>query len=420
MKAIETPIIGKGQPMYETTHSFRDAHVTIPAGSPSLRLGIILCLLVAAFSGTAFCAWDDAYDFPAKRDPYKWPFAGDSIWNTPIHRNAEYVHAHIPQATAFGMTEDEDIIIITPNAPMTKVMEHNASWNRARTRCESQTGKLLYQVPIPHDFSTDPGYSGATPNMGVAVLMPDGRTLKQSQPFHRCGVGGVAVTQYLWPDVDIYADGVIGAHGGSGMSTLGGALRIGEMMPGSPPIHHALKINLSGLNGSGYRWPAVHCDRGNPEVFDFNGINQKLEGALFALRSDVDIKAMGLETEPAKYLARAFQDYGAYLVDGTGWNVYALITEWGPDGRFIDEFEKTWGFPFREAKKDTPWARDMDRLFANLHVIQNSRKGFTGGGPDNDRKNRRAPVAPEFGKPSGATGGPVPWTPSVAKDWSVK
>lgn len=110
---------------------------------------------------------------------------------------------------------------------------------------------------------------------------------------------------------------------------------------------------------------------------------------------------MGFETEPGKYLARAFQDYGAYLVDGTGWSVYAIETEWGPGGRVIDEFQKAWGFPFQEFNMKTPWFRDMARIFDNLHMVINAARGKIVVGPDSDFANRRAPRSPAFASSTG-------------------
>ncbi|MDR0287840.1 MAG: hypothetical protein LBI03_09105, partial [Clostridiales bacterium] len=47
---------------------------------------------------------------------------------------------------------------------------------------------------------------------------------------------------------------------------------------------------------------------------------------------------------------------------------------------FIDEFKKNWGFSFREESLDTPWAKDMRRLFTNLYVVDNNTPRTIGGG----------------------------------------
>src|SRR5206468_1900397 len=80
---------------------------------------------------------------------------------------------------------------------------------------------------------------------------------------------------------------------------------------------------------------------------------------------------MGLETEPAKILAHAFQDYGGYTVDDAAWSVYAVATEYSPSGKVDDEFGAAWNFTISPASRDVPWARDMDRIFGALAVVDN-------------------------------------------------
>src|SRR2546425_10289412 len=133
-----------------------------------------------------------------------------------------------------------------------------------------------------------------------------------------------------------------------------------------------------------------------------------------AVPASVNIENLGLHTEHVKFLARAFQDYGAYAVDDTAWSVYAIETEFGPQGRVEDEFNAAWGFSINAATKGVPWARDMDRLFGALNVVDNwdeaqwlsvsassGAQGVGGGAP-------RVGWAPEFG-----TGTPGPSEPAA-------
>ncbi len=327
------------------------------------------------------------------RDPFKQPFASTSIWNMPIGDEAVYVPANIKKATQWGMTVDEDILILAPDAPLTDIYYNGAGWSK-QDRCVAEGGVLL-RAPIPVDFVL-PHVLPHTPNNSTAILMPDRRTLKQHQPFHRCASNGLAVTQYLYPDADLYGDGIRGAHGGSGLSSIGGTLRLGELIPGGT-IRHALKINLFAARNlyyaaddpdgqPGYRWPAVQCDgyANDPNSsIRYGGQNLALQmGALLALHKEVDLAGneLGLETEPAKMLAQALQDYGAYVVDDTAWDVYGLAVEWGPDGLVTDEFQKAWGFSMTPQSRNTPWVRDMDRIFTNLYVIDNNGPQRIGGG----------------------------------------
>jgi hypothetical protein len=52
--------------------------------------------------------------------------------------------------------------------------------------------------------------------------------------------------------------------------------------------------------------------------------------------------------------------------------VYALSTEYSPQhGWLEDEFARAWGFPIDPPDRDNPWARDMDRIFLSLGVVDN-------------------------------------------------
>jgi len=369
---------------------------------------------------------------PGGRDPLLWPFSRDSIWNLPIGASAVYVAANIQQATQRGMTTDPDVIILTPNATMTAVYYNSDGWSGG-SRCATQ-GNVLFNAPIPGNFvvqGAGPNNpDGTTPNYATAILMPDGHTLTQGQPFARCTADGSAT---MWWSVsnDLYGTGVEGGHGGSKLSSIGGTIRLGELVPGGV-IRHVMKVNLYGLynyyydaSSHGYRWPASQADSCASTCY--GGTTSALRmGSLLAIPASVNIDGLGLETEPAKILARAFQDYGAYAVDDTAWSVYAIETEFGPQGRVEDEFSAAWGFSISAATKGVPWARDMDRLFGALNVVDNwdesqwtsvsasnGAQGVGGGTP-------RVGWAPEFG--TGTPGpaepnAPPPSLPSLPAEW---
>lgn len=322
----------------------------------------------------------------------------------PIGLGAVYVHAHIEKAMQAGMTIDEDYIVMSPDAPLMEIKENFAGWDRNKSRCKPE-GKVLFSAPIPQSYIVSPEtWDGVTPNAGLAVLMPDGRTIKQTQPFAHCSEGQPGTSQYGFSDEDIYSDGMYGAHGGSGLSAIGGTLRIGELTPTSGPIRHVLKINIFGkkniyydAENKGYRWPAKRADgyaSGNYYKDRKSVIVKECRmGALLALPVKMNLDSLGFETKPARILAEAFQNYGAYLVDDTAWDVYAILTEWSPEGRFNDIFKKNWGFSMKESNKNTPWARDMDRIFLNLHVVDNNSPTNIGGGG-----KLLQPMAPAFKK----------------------
>src|SRR6267154_2480542 len=89
-------------------------------------------------------------------------------------------------------------------------------------------------------------------NNSAVFLDPNGHTLIQTQPFARCapptvtdGSGTTLTDLSNFPLVNIYGDGVRGSHGGSGLSAIGGSIRLGELRPLSPQgPRHALKLEF--------------------------------------------------------------------------------------------------------------------------------------------------------------------------------
>lgn len=351
----------------------------------------------------ASCKGRQATAEAEQRDPLKQPFASTSIWNMSIGSEARYVHAYIEPA--MKMTVDENIIVMTPEAPLMDIYEGKGQWDVKHPdwRCyRTEREKLLFRAPIPQNFIVSPDtWDGLTPNSTLAVLMPDGHTIKQTQPFAHCKAGEWATSVFMFDDVDLYGDGTYGAHGGSGLSGIGGTLRVGELTPTSGPIRHVMKVELFSQENlyydgetCGFRWPARTADSGAKEYYYMKRTNPVVKecrmGALLALPASMDLDSLKFETKPARILAQAFQDYGAYVVDDTAWDVYAIATEWGPNGRFMDEFEKNWGFPFH-GELDSPWGRDLSKIFLNLHVVDNNAPDRIGGGG-----KPRQPLAPEI------------------------
>jgi len=322
------------------------------------------------------------------RDPLKQPFHQKSIWNMPIGSKAEYVPAKILLSAQNWLTADEDVIILTSDAPLTNIRYNSAGWDRSKNRCTPE-GPAIYLAPIPEDFIYSPDtWEGLTPNASTAILMPDGKTLIQFQPFARCTAKEDATGQYKYPTVDINGEGIEGAHGGSGLSSIGGTIRLGELVPGGK-IPHAMKMNLYAKKNyyfrdsepdgkAGFRWPAVKAD-GYANSESYAGKNPALQiGSLLALKPDFDLSQ--LETEAAQILAQAFLNYGAYIVDDTAWDVYALCTEHSPNGKMIDEFEQMWGFEFEGNGTSNGWKRDYKKIMESLHVIDNNSPDSVGGG----------------------------------------
>ena len=329
---------------------------------------------------------------PGFRDPRQQPFASTSIWNMPIGSAATYVPAKIVPATGTTLQGDEDVIVLSPTSPLTGIYRNTADWNPGLSRCPYDAGALLFQAPLPSSFVVGDTPTSSTPNSGLAVLLPDGITVKQTQPFARCNAGAPATSDYVFPDVSLYGDGIPGAHGGSGLSAIGGTLRVGELRPGGSPPRHALKLELwaaknyynDGLKADCYRWPASDCDgyfNDGTSPLKYGGTNPVLRpGSLLALPASVSITSLGLTTESAKGLAWTLQNYGAYLVDDTAWSAASICVENGPAGSFRQQFQSDWGYPFDTGGTTGAFARDVAALIAALAVVDDNGPTSIGGG----------------------------------------
>jgi len=272
------------------------------------------------------------------RNKFVWPFASEALYNTAVGSDAVYEPAGIRnRETQFRL--DVDPIIMTPKAPLTELWNNLHGFDGG-DRC-IKTAPLWRKLPIPTDFVIPSDFG----NSSSAVLLPNGRTVVQMQPLARCKPGSYATAQYLWGNVDIYGTNPSGAHGGSGLSALGGTIRVGEFTSGM--IHHPMNINLQ---AKAYyfcctpHWPATQVD-GYANPTTYGGTNPNLgPGSLVALLPSFDVNS--LDTVPGRILAQAFKDFGAYIVDDTFDNSWSMQAETGPNGSVSDEFALLYNTPF--------------------------------------------------------------------------
>ena len=350
------------------------------------------------------------------RNPLKRPFSSHSIWNMPIGSEAVYVPANLPNYADVTPRPwnpmpqmDDELIIMHPEVDEVPVARNGTGWNNPN-RCvpDGTTPTLHFKtLPIPPNYTVP----NSSKNNSAAVLSKGGRFVYQLQPLTKCAGLASATALLDFPPVDIYGSGHSGAHGGSGMSAVGGSLRIGELRPGQEPPHHALKVDVDSVSvmhpctvkSDCYRWPAYGADSyaAQPGI----GYGSKASvtppaamkmGALLALPPSVDIAKIGLETPPAMMLAWTMQNYGAYIVDSTGGPGFAIAAENGPDGNYRDQFKADWNMAFEGwVASNTPWTRDIGRIVVLLSVIDNNALNSIGGGGI-----PLQPLAPEIAPPN--------------------
>jgi hypothetical protein len=311
------------------------------------------------------------------RDAWRWPFSVDSIWNRPLGSNAQLVPAGL--ASARATIVDVNYIFRVPAGAPERPVYLNPSWE---VRCLGQKAQFnpnaRKSVPIPDDWVIP----SANSNNASAFLLPDGRTLVQINPLSRCTRGG-PVYGGVTPDVDLYGPGVEGGHGGSGMSSIGGTIRLGELT--SPnPIQHALKVTLWGkkylaVNNDGtpgFRWPALNADGYfRDPVMGYGGRVPALEmGALLAIGPNETPEKLGLNTAIGRKLFQAFKDYGAYVVDDSACDCFNLTAEQGVN----EEVKRVFGYGLQAG--NGPFLDDLNRIINYLYVVNNNGPNSVGGG----------------------------------------
>lgn len=286
---------------------------------------------------------------------------------------------------------DESQIVFGPSSPLQHIYTNTVGWSGGSAdRCAAT--QTLYtgarsQLPIPTDaFFNATNLPDGTPNASTVVLLQDRETLWQSQPAVICSTGGPISSQYTVAETSLYGDGISGSHGGSGLSALGGVIRMNEIIPGNSSIvdgvadvmRHALCIQFDagvfGSFGTGPFWPATNQDGA-------------AEGLLVALLPTFDYN--GLQTPPARSIAWTLINYGAYIVDSTAWDDMAFCTELSfadssvdiTSGRTVDQFQSVWGYSMSAfPANSTQFGRDIQTIATSLHVITNNTASSIGGG----------------------------------------
>lgn len=339
-----------------------------------------------------------------QRDPWLWPFATTSIWNTPIGSDARFVSAGIGPAKNIGV--DEELLVrVSANAPKRKLFAPK-SWE-SRAGGTQQVGEL----PIDDDLTVADARKWWTPNNCAAFLLPDGRSVRHVGVLCRPEHGGPVFGYPFNPDSDLFGDGIHGSHGGSRMSALGGSIRKGELI-GDAPIRHALKVDLFceryafySDDCKGFRWPATSAD--SYAAKKYKGTNRSVVmGALLALPPSANEAALALKTAVGRKLFRTLQDFGAYVVDDAAWDCHYLCAERGVG----DELEQTLGLKL--GGSSGPLFDDINALFSALQVVDNNAPDRIGGGGKS-----RVPLAPQLAQvaPAPPKSAPPPPSPAVFK-----
>lgn len=328
------------------------------------------------------------------RDPWLRPFTSESIWNIPIGDDAIYKAANFEDASNVGV-DIQHLLVTSSSDPSQTVLD---SPGFGPGRCSGEKD-LEFSIQVPDNWIVpDAGNSpyGNTPNSNFAILLPNGSDVFEGSLIARCEEGG-AIHLPEWMRFEnnrkissLMSDGMQGGgQGASGMSALGGTIRLGEFTS-EEPIRHVIKINPWAEKDvhyseefPGWKWPAISADNYASTSYNKDADPNILMGSLFAIPPSITSESLGITTEPAKKLFFTLQNYGTYFTEDAAWDTWDLIVE-----RDVEiEFEQEFGF----SMSSQTWVNEMNKLMKSLSIITNNISNTIAGGG-----NRLQPLAPNF------------------------
>ena len=337
--------------------------------------------------------------FAAGRDPWVRPFRSDSIWNTPIGSNARYVDAGFP-FTPRSQLDKTYFLKLKGSDPLRDYVV-TGGW---RDRC-SGTQKTGIQLNLPNgytipDASQNANGSWHTPNNGWEFLYPDGKTVLTSGGGARCSGTGPIYGHGGKTTYSIYGDGILGGHGGSGLTRLGGAIR-GDDLTGNEPIRHVLDLVLYSkyfysdnktTKTSTYRWPASKSDgyaldKNKTDRYVGNNPETRM-GSLLALKPSIKPADLNIRSKEGLKIFYAMQDWGGYITDDSAWDANTLTIDTDTAGKF------NWSSQQRE---------EFGRIIDAASVVANNGPNSIGGGG-----TPRAALHPPLSGESSQTPSPSP------------
>ncbi len=327
------------------------------------------------------------------RDPWLWPFTIDSIWNTPIGKDAQYEEANLHPTRGIG-ADVRHFLELSKEDPERQVIGFDR-FAPPDGRCSGNTDMNDLTVHLPNgwtvpDIGPDNPY-GLRPNSAFSFRLYGTDRVWNGPAIARCDPRGPL---YMYSFVrfpgnriyeDLRGDGNTdtGGQGASRMSGMGGTIRLGELT-GKRPLRHVIKINIwghhlyYGEDRPGYKWPATSADRyaNNPDHKNqYVGDNPNLVmGTLLAVPPEVTAEQLGLETVPGRLLLKTLQGYGAYITEDSGWDVWDIIVERG----VMPEFQEKYGFSLEGEK----WEAEVLKIAPHLKTVANNGPDSIGGGGD--------------------------------------
>ena len=255
---------------------------------------------------------------PTTRDPAYWPFDASSPWNMPIGSEAKFESVSSPEWTTTALKYGLLINSTQYTIPVYIATASDPVHNVYRT----DGTNITFQQRVPDAAAPSPGSDAQ-----LSLIDETHSYVTEMIRAKRRSDGDIEAP---FPNkIDLHGPGVFNDYHGScayGGSCTAGLIRKGELSNG---IRHALRIaitpsvlNKNAPGGKPYVWPASSADDGDGR--SYTGTGNVYMGSLLAIPPSVNIEQIaGPPGTPVYELAKALQDYGAYVVDTGYLNLYA-------------------------------------------------------------------------------------------------
>jgi len=302
---------------------------------------------------------------PSTRDCVAWPFSAKDPWNISLGSDARYEAIKQPGYDPRGASLDT----------VWGMALYQAKESDPQRKVRGKSGERGATFHLP-----DEALAVSKKYMVVGIVEPNGRTIHELGESRLLNDGSIETDGLFTSDLrrDAFPPKGKGLRIFGG-SSLGGLIRKGELAGGIP---HALAlavprraINIVPPSGGWSVWPAA-AERPTYER-EFAREGNLYIGSLVAIPPNVDLATLGVGTSgPGYEVARALQDYGAYLIssyhDGDGFTIYGE----------------------RSVEPETSPEVDaqIGKLLRELKIVSNNGPATPGGGG-----TPRRPQAPPFG-----------------------
>jgi hypothetical protein len=278
---------------------------------------------------------------PGKRSASLHPFASSSVWNSAIGSDAKFQGRYDARTKSFLSG---------------KPVINRTNWSIAVKRAKSSdpmaklTGvrnRQSWTMRIPANTMPTGGSDGH-----VTIIAQDGVTAYDAYKLRKNS--NSSYTAALVVVTDLRTSGLVSGVRAAGVPAIAGLIRAHELE--SANIPHALAVAIPGkMLKKGHIWPA---NRQDTNASSYTGAVPM--GTLLAIPGSVNIDSLGLGRE-GKALAKALQNYGAYVVDRSG--MVSLYCELDCNGQ-----------------KTKAMSTDWKKLYPLMRAVTNNSPSSVGGG----------------------------------------